>query len=104
MATYLAFHEVDDVEHWLKSGKREEFFGPHGITVRTFRDPNGSGHWSASMTTWAPGTPLTTASARPSAFFTPDGRPVPEFLLHVDGDDAWWRWSDEPFTQTEVET
>jgi hypothetical protein len=34
----------------------------------------------------------------------PDGRPVPEFLLHVDGDDAWWRWSDEPFTQTEVET
>ena len=32
MATYLAFHEVDDVEHWLKSGKREEFFGPHGIS------------------------------------------------------------------------
>ena len=42
MATYLAFHEVDDVEHWLKSGKREEFFGPHGITARTFRDPNRS--------------------------------------------------------------
>ena len=42
MATYLAFHEVDDVEHWLKSAKREEFFGPHGITARTFRDPNGS--------------------------------------------------------------
>jgi hypothetical protein len=34
----------------------------------------------------------------------PDGRPVPEFLLHVDGEDAWWRWSDEPFTETEVET
>ena len=42
MATYLAFHEVNNVEHWLKSGKREEFFGPHGITARTFRDPNGS--------------------------------------------------------------
>jgi hypothetical protein len=42
MATYLAFHEVDDVEHWLNSGKREEFFGPHGITARTFRDPSGS--------------------------------------------------------------
>ncbi|MEV0716800.1 hypothetical protein [Asanoa sp. NPDC050611] len=27
----------------------------------------------------------------------PDGREVPEFLLHLDGDDAWWRWSDEPF-------
>jgi hypothetical protein len=31
MATYLAFHEVDDVEHWLNSGKREEAFGPHGF-------------------------------------------------------------------------
>lgn len=27
----------------------------------------------------------------------PDGRDVPEFLLHVDGDEAWWRWSDEAF-------
>ena len=27
----------------------------------------------------------------------PDGRDVPEFLLHVDGDEATWRWSDEPF-------
>jgi hypothetical protein len=27
----------------------------------------------------------------------PDGRDVPEFLLHVDGATAWWRWSDEPF-------
>ncbi len=29
----------------------------------------------------------------------PDGRPVPEFLLHIEGDDAWWRWSDEPFPE-----
>ncbi len=42
MATYLVTHEVDDVEHWLKSGVREEVFGPMGITVRTFHDPNGS--------------------------------------------------------------
>jgi hypothetical protein len=27
----------------------------------------------------------------------PGGRAVPEFLLHIDGHDAWWRWSDEPF-------
>jgi hypothetical protein len=27
----------------------------------------------------------------------PQGHKVPEFLLHIDGDDAWWRWSDEPF-------
>ena len=42
VATYLAFHEVDDVEHWLSSPKREEIFGPMGITARTFRDPEGS--------------------------------------------------------------
>jgi hypothetical protein len=27
----------------------------------------------------------------------PDGRTVPEFLLHIDGEEAWWRWSDETF-------
>jgi len=42
VATYLAFHEVDDVQHWLGSPKREEFFGPLGITIRTFHDPEGS--------------------------------------------------------------
>jgi hypothetical protein len=42
VATHVIFHEVDDVEHWLSSPKREEVFGPMGITVRTFRDPQGS--------------------------------------------------------------
>jgi len=42
VATYLAFHEVDDVQHWLSSPKREEIFGPMGITARTFHDPEGS--------------------------------------------------------------
>ena len=42
MATYLAFHEVDDVQHWLSSPRREEVFGPLGITARTFHDPEGS--------------------------------------------------------------
>ena len=42
MATHVIFHEVDDVEHWLRSPKREEVFGPMGITVRTFTDPQGS--------------------------------------------------------------
>jgi hypothetical protein len=27
---------------------------------------------------------------------SPDG-PVPEFLLHIEGDRAWFRWSEEPF-------
>jgi hypothetical protein len=42
MPTMLVFHEVDDVDHWLASPKREEFFGPLGMTARAFRDPNGS--------------------------------------------------------------
>ena len=42
MPTLLVFHEVDDVDHWLVSPKREEFFGPLGMTARTFRDPEGS--------------------------------------------------------------
>lgn len=42
METLLAFHEVDDVDHWLASSKREEFFGPLGMTARTFKDPSGS--------------------------------------------------------------
>ncbi|WP_405877085.1 hypothetical protein [Streptomyces sp. NBC_00005] len=29
---------------------------------------------------------------------SPQG-PVPEFLLHIQGDRAWFRWSDEPFEE-----
>ena len=42
MPTLIAFHEVDDVEHWLSSPKREEVFGPLGVTIRTFSDLAGS--------------------------------------------------------------
>ena len=42
MPTLIAFHEVDDVDHWLAAPTREEFFGPLGMTVRTFRDPAGA--------------------------------------------------------------
>jgi hypothetical protein len=39
MTTFLAFHEVDDVDHWLHSPKRQEVFGPMGITAQLFTDP-----------------------------------------------------------------
>lgn len=39
MATLLIFHEVDNVDHWLSSPRRQEFFGPMGMTMRTFTDP-----------------------------------------------------------------
>src|SRR6478736_2300628 len=42
MPTLLVFHEVDDVDHWLASPKREEHFGPLGMKARAFRDPEGS--------------------------------------------------------------
>ena len=42
MPTVLVFHEVDDIDKWLSSPKREEFFGPHGISVRTFTDQKES--------------------------------------------------------------
>ena len=40
MTRLIAFHEVDDVDHWLRSSRREEVFGPLGITMRTFVDPS----------------------------------------------------------------
>ena len=42
MTTLVITHEVDDVDHWRTSTRREEYFGPLGITVRTFVDPEGS--------------------------------------------------------------
>ncbi|HEX4108750.1 MAG TPA: hypothetical protein VHX88_11480 [Solirubrobacteraceae bacterium] len=42
MAPSLITDEVDDVPHWLGPPPREEVFGPLGITVRPFRDPQGS--------------------------------------------------------------
>ena len=40
-STVMVVHDVDDVEHWLRSPKRDEFFSRHGMTVKTFVDPEG---------------------------------------------------------------
>jgi len=42
MTSVLVTHEVDDVNHWLTSPKRAEVFGPLGISVKTYIDPEGS--------------------------------------------------------------
>lgn len=40
MPTVIAHHDVKDTDHWLASPRREEFFGPLGVTnIRTFVDP-----------------------------------------------------------------
>jgi hypothetical protein len=31
----------------------------------------------------------------------PEGGDVPEFMLHLQDDRAWWRWHDEPFEDDE---
>ena len=39
MPTAIGYHEVKDTQHWLASPKREEVFGPLGVTnIRTFVD------------------------------------------------------------------
>ena len=40
MPTVFAHHDVKDKDHWLASPRREEVFGPLGVTnIRTFADP-----------------------------------------------------------------
>ena len=39
MPTIIGYHEVKDTQNWLASPKREEVFGPLGVTnIRTFMD------------------------------------------------------------------
>ena len=43
MPTVIGYHDVKDQAHWLASPKREEVFGPLGVTnIRTFIDPQNS--------------------------------------------------------------
>jgi hypothetical protein len=40
MPTVIAYHDVEDTDHWLHSSNRDEFFGPLGVTnMRVFVDP-----------------------------------------------------------------
>jgi len=48
--TVIGHHDVKDTEHWLASPKREEVFGPLGVTnVRTFVDPQNPTHVAVMM-------------------------------------------------------
>jgi len=40
MPTVMAYHDVKDKDHWLAWPRREQVFGPLGVTnIRTFVDP-----------------------------------------------------------------
>lgn len=50
MPTIVGHHDVKDTDHWLASPKREEFFGPLGVTnIRTFVDPQNATHVAVLM-------------------------------------------------------
>jgi hypothetical protein len=50
MPTIIGHHDVKDKDHWLASPKREEFFGPLGVTnIRTFVDPQNPTHVALLM-------------------------------------------------------
>ena len=50
MPTVIGHHDVKDKDHWLSSPKREEFFGPLGVTnIRTFVDPQNRNHVAVLM-------------------------------------------------------
>ncbi len=67
MATYIVVHEVNNVDHWLHSPKRQEIIGPMGITgqlLHRYRevqprgaDPGNTRHGSL------PGAPAVQAGA-----------------------------------------
>ena len=50
MPTVIGHHDVKDRDHWLASPKREEFFGPLGVTnIRTFVDPTNRSRVAVMM-------------------------------------------------------
>jgi hypothetical protein len=51
MPTVIAHHDISKgKDHWLQSGKREEVFGPLGVTgIRTFVDPQNPNHVAVLM-------------------------------------------------------
>jgi hypothetical protein len=40
MPTVIAHHDVEDTDHWLHGSRRNEFFGPLGVSdIHVFVDP-----------------------------------------------------------------
>jgi hypothetical protein len=51
MPTVIGHHDISKgKDHWLASSKREEFFGPLGVTnIRTFVNPENPTHVAVLM-------------------------------------------------------
>jgi len=71
MPTVFGYHDVKGTEHWLASPKREEFFGPLGVTnfasssIRRSRRGSASRWvfptWTRSWRRWSEGAAEATA-------------------------------------------
>ncbi len=51
MPTVIGHHDITKgKDHWLNSPRRQEFFGPLGVTnIRTFVDPHNPNHVAVLM-------------------------------------------------------
>ncbi|MFE2459137.1 hypothetical protein [Streptomyces sp. NPDC059402] len=85
---------IEDADFpWLSGRFRAgpAFDAVRGLFARelALAERDGAEHWAEWETVYA-------EIGRRVRLVSPDG-PVAEFLLHIDGDRAWFRWSDEPF-------
>ncbi|MFB7656861.1 MULTISPECIES: hypothetical protein [unclassified Streptomyces] len=89
---------IDDADFpWLSGRFRP---GPAHAAVQdlfarelALAERDDAGHWAEWEEVYA-------EIERRVRLLSPDG-PVAEFLLHIEGDRAWFRWSDEPFERTD---
>ncbi|WP_411098572.1 hypothetical protein [Streptomyces sp. x-45] len=87
---------IDDADFpWLSGRFREgpAYGGVRELFARelALAEADDAEHWARWEAAYA-------EIERRVRLVSPDG-PVAEFLLHIQGDRAWFRWSDEPFGQ-----
>lgn len=82
MPTIIAHHDVKDTDHWLASPKREEVFGPLGVTnIRTFVDPENPAQVAVLMDVADMDALMAAMSAEPMAEAMAHDGVLPETLV-----------------------
>ncbi|MFE1011948.1 hypothetical protein ACFW4M_11735 [Streptomyces sp. NPDC058794] len=87
---------IDDADFpWISGRFRAgpAFGGVEDLFARelALAERDDAGHWDEWEAVYA-------EIERGVRLISPDG-PVAEFLLHIRGERAWFRWSDEPFAE-----
>src|SRR4029077_1542285 len=83
MPTVVGYHRISKgVDHWLASSKREEVFGPLGVTnIRTFVDPQDSTRVAVVMDVADMDAVMAAMQTEPAAAAMADDGVVPESLV-----------------------